>query len=157
MALSTIERVLFLRGVELFAQVPSEELVPVARVAQEVTFDAGERFITQGEVGDCLYVIVDGEASIVIEGVGQVAYRKPKSIIGEMAIISRNPRSAHCVAATDITALRIDYEDFWELLDEQPKLARGVIKVLAQRLDEAVENLRRLSGPAEAAPAVAGA
>ncbi len=142
MTLSTIERVLFLRGVELFGEVHGAALIPVARVAREIHFDAGEPFIRQGDAGDSLYIIVDGEASVVIDEVGQVAQRGPKSIIGEMAIISRKPRSATCIAITDITALKVDFDDFWQLLEEQPELALGVIKVLARRVDEAVENLR---------------
>jgi CRP-like cAMP-binding protein len=43
-----------------------------------------------------------------------------------MALICRRPRSADCVAPTGLTALRIDQEDFWELMDERPALAQGV-------------------------------
>jgi CRP-like cAMP-binding protein len=151
MPLSTIERVMFLKAAELFNQIASEDLVPVAMVAQEVHFSAGETLIRQGDPGDCLYVIVDGEASINIRGVGVVATRKAKSSLGEMGIISRQPRSADCVALTDLTALRIDHDDFWELLAEKPPLALGVIKVLSQRLDEAVANLQKLSPKAGSA------
>ena len=145
MPLSTIERVLFLKGAELFNQIASEDLLPVALVAQEARFNSGETLIRQGDPGDCLYIIVDGEASINIRGVGAVATRASKSSVGEMGIISRQPRSADCVALTDLTALKIDHDDFWELLAEKPPLALGVIKALSQRLDEAVANLRKLS------------
>jgi len=145
MPLSTIERILFLKSAELFNQIASEDLAPVALVAQEIHFNAGEALIRQGDPGDCLYIIVDGEASIVIRGVGQVATRHPRSSIGEMGIISRQPRSADCVALTDLTALKIDHDDFWELLAEKPPLALGVIRALSHRLDEAVANLQKLS------------
>ncbi|UCH27611.1 MAG: Crp/Fnr family transcriptional regulator [Trueperaceae bacterium] len=143
--LSTIERVLFLKGADLFSNIDSEDLVPVAQVAEELHFEAGEAFIRQGELGDCLYLLVDGTVDIVIQGVGVVAQREPKSVIGEMAILSRQPRTADCIAKTDVTALKIGYHDFWELLAEKPPLALGVIKVLAQRLDEAVANLKKLT------------
>ncbi len=151
MPLSTIERILFLKGAELFNQIVSEDLVPVALVAQEAHFTAGETLIRQGDPGDCLYIIVDGEASIHIRGVGAVATRAAKSSLGEMGLISRHPRSADCVALTDVTALRIDHDDFWELLAEKPPLALGVIKALSQRLDEAVANLQK-SSPREGNP-----
>jgi CRP-like cAMP-binding protein len=144
MALSTIERVLFLRGVELFGQIPGEDLVHVAHVCEEVYFDAETKFITQGDIGDCLYILVDGEVDISIEGVGVILHRVSKNIIGEMAIISRNPRSAHCVARSDVTMLKIGYDAFWNLMEEKPMLALGVMRVLSQRLDEANKNLRRL-------------
>ncbi len=144
MSLSTIEKVLFLKGVELFTEIHGEDLVPLARVTHEAHFAPGEVFIRQGDVGDCLYIVVDGEVDIVIQGVGPVAHRSARGVIGEMAVISQQARSADCVAVGEVTALRIDQRDFWELIEEQPAVARGVIKVLAQRLDEAVSNLQRV-------------
>lgn len=144
MTLSTIERVLFLRGVRLFSQIPGEELVAVAHMAHEVTFKTGERFITQGDIGDCLYILVDGSVDIVMEEVGPVAQRRPKDILGELAVISRVPRTAHCIAATDVTVLQIDYDDFWDLMAENSKVALGVIQMLAYLLNETVEQIRVL-------------
>ncbi len=77
--------------------------------------------------------------------------------MGEMAILSERPRSADCVAITDITALRIDRDTFWELLAERPPLALGVIKVLVRRLDEATQRLSSPSSPAAASYAGAQA
>ena len=142
MTLSTMEKVMFLRGVELFREVRHEELVPVAYIAEEVRFPAGTTFIRQGDLGDCCYLIVQGEAQVVVAGVGPVATRPPGSILGEMAIILRRPRSTDCVAHTDITALRINHDDFWALVGAKPALARGVMAVLAARLDEAMAYLR---------------
>jgi CRP-like cAMP-binding protein/HEAT repeat protein len=142
MPLSTIERVLLLKGVELFHHIASEELVPLALIAQEMSFPLGATLIRQGEPGDCLYIIVAGEASINIRGVGTVARRTARDCLGEMGLLSRQPRSADCVALTDITALRIERADFWEVLAEMPALALGVIDTLSQRLDEAVANLQ---------------
>ncbi len=144
MTLSTIERVLLLKSADLFGRLSSEDLAPVAQRAQEVHFQAGETFVRQDDPGDCMYVIVDGQASIVQRGVGQIGTRGPKSTIGEMAIIRYLPRSADCVALTDITALQIEHDDFWELMIERPVVAQGVIKVLAQRLDEATVNLQKV-------------
>jgi len=145
MALSTIERVLLLKSADLFGQLSSEDLAPVAQQAQEVHFRAGEIFIHQDDPGDRMYVIVDGRASVIQRGVGEVGTRGPKSTIGEMAIIRCQPRSADCVALSDITALQIEHDDFWELMDERPVVAQGVIKVLAQRLDEATVNLQKVN------------
>ncbi len=144
MPLSTIERVLFLKSAEIFNGIASEDMVPVALVAQEVRFEAGQTFMHQGEPSDCLYVIVDGEVDIQIPGVGTIATRGPKTSVGEMGIVSHQPRSADCVAHTAVTALKIDHDDFWDVLAEKPPLALGIIRTLVQRLDEAVENLRRL-------------
>ncbi|MGI8828069.1 MAG: cyclic nucleotide-binding domain-containing protein [Chloroflexota bacterium] len=141
--LSTIERVLFLRSADIFSAVTGEDLAPLAMVAQEVRFEAGETFIRHGEAGDCLYVVVDGEVGVVVDGVGQVAVRGPGSVQGEMAILADRPRSVDCVAIDGVLALRVDRDDFLELLAERPTLALGVIKVLTQRLYQATEELSR--------------
>jgi CRP-like cAMP-binding protein len=143
--LSTIERVLFLKSADIFSVVAGEDLAPVAMVAQEVRFAAGETFIQQGEPGDCLYVIVDGEAGVMVGGKGQIAVRGPGSVLGEMAILADQPRSADCAAITDLLTLRVDRDDFLELLAERPPLALGVIKVLTGRLTEATQELSRTS------------
>jgi CRP-like cAMP-binding protein len=135
--LTTIERVLFLRGVDLFAYVPDDVLARVAQVAQIVHFAPGEQFIEQGAAGDCLYVMIDGEAGILVDN-QQVARRLAREVIGELAILDKHPRRATCVAITDITALKIDQNDFTALMEESPALLQGIIKVLIQTLDEAV-------------------
>lgn len=135
--LTTIERVLFLRGVDLFAYVPDDVLARVAQVAQIVHFAPGEQFIEQGSAGDCLYVMIDGEAGILVDN-QQVTRRLAREVIGELAILDKHPRRATCVAITDITALKIDQNDFTALMEESPALLQGIIKVLIQTLDEAV-------------------
>lgn len=146
---STIERVLLLKGVDLFSRIPSEDLAAVAAVASEVHLDAGETFIRQGDAGDCLYLLVEGEVGIVLPGVGRVAVRKAGTSVGEMAILTGQPRSADCVALTEVTALRIDREDFADLLVDQPPVALGIIDVLARRLGEAMDTIQRLKDGAE--------
>jgi AAA family ATP:ADP antiporter len=135
--LSTIEQVLFLRSVDLFRQIPSEDLAQVVQVTRAVRFAPGERFIQQGDVGDSLYLIIDGEVEVVVDGVGTVARRGTKDALGDMALLTDSLRTASCVAASDVLALKIEREDFQALMNEKPELAFGIIKVLVQRLEEA--------------------
>ena len=133
--LTTLEIVLFLKSIELFSRVPDEDLVWVSETTEEVRFSAGETFITEGDAGDCLYVIVAGEASAEVEGVGQVNTMGAREVVGEMAILSDIPRTASCVATTPVTALRIGRSPFLELLRDRPEIAISVIRVLVERLD----------------------
>lgn len=142
MTLSTIERVLFLQSVEVFSAVSGEDLAPLAALAQEIRLAPGEHFIRQGEFGDCLYIIVDGEISITV-GDDQVAVWGAGSVLGEMAVLSGQPRTATCTALTDAFALQVDRDDFMEMLMEHPAMAIGVIGVLTHRLDEASQKLAR--------------
>jgi CRP-like cAMP-binding protein len=142
MTLSTIEKILFLKSVPLFERIPSEELAGVAQIVQTAQFERGERFIRQGDEGDCLYVIVDGEVDVVIDGIGQVGHIGHKNIIGETAILSGNPRNANCIAATSLTVLKLARDDFWELMDERPEIATGIIRVLVDQLAVLIEKLQ---------------
>ncbi len=133
--LSTIERVLFLKSVDLFRQFSGEELVWVAEVAQEIAFPAGEKFIRVGASDNCLYIIVTGQVDVMVENGRKVAEFGPKSAIGEMALFTQQPRTATCVAVDPVTVLKIDQEDFEALLAEKSELALGIIRILAERLE----------------------
>jgi len=142
MALSTIEKVLFLKSIHLFDQIPGEQLVKVAQIAHEVEFEAEAVFIKQGEPGDCLYLVVEGEADVSLEGVGLVNHIQTKSVIGEMAILSGEPRSATCTVTEPLLALKITRPDFWMLLEERSEIALGIIKMLVHHLTLANRNLQ---------------
>jgi CRP-like cAMP-binding protein len=142
MVLSTIEKVLFLKSVHLFDRIPSEQLVKVAQIAQEVEFEPDEVFIKQGEPGDCLYVVVEGTAQVRLDGVGTVSSIQPRGVIGEMAILSGEPRSASCVATGPLMALKIERDDMWTLMEDKPEISLGIIKMLVQNLTFANRQLQ---------------
>ena len=143
MTLSTADKVAVLRSAELFGGMPEEGLNEVAQMAQEVTYQTGEMFIRQGERGDCLYLIVDGEAQVTLEDAGEIGRRGANSVIGELAILWKQPRGASCVAATPLTLLRVSYVDFWQLMETHPRLVRSAIDVLMRRLTEHTDNLKK--------------
>ena len=146
MSLTTVERVLVLRGADIFREIAGEDLVPVAALAEEVRFDEGETFVHVGEAADCLYIVVDGEIAVSVESVGELSRRGPGDVIGEMAIVSRI-RNASCTAAEDVLVLRIGYDAFWELLAEHPPVALGLIRTLVERLEGSLANLAALTRP----------
>jgi CRP-like cAMP-binding protein len=143
MTLSTADKVAALRKAELFGAMSEADLNSVVEMAQEVTYQAGEMFIRQGERGDCLYLIVDGEARVTLDGAGEVGRRGANSVIGELAILWKQPRGASCIAASPLTLLRVSYVDFWQLMETHPRLVRSAIDVLMRRLTEHTDNLKK--------------
>ena len=131
--ISTIEKVLFLKDVDLFSQIPGEDLSQVAQIAKEIYFEQDRQIIKQGEVGDCLYLIIEGEVK-VLSGDQEIARLGEKESVGEMSILDAEPRSASVFAVTDVVLLEIKQEDFYEMISERPEIAQGVIKVLTRRL-----------------------
>lgn len=131
--ISTVEKVLFLKSIDLFSQIPGEDLARVAQIAEELDFEPGERIMQEGEMGDSMYLIVDGVVQ-VFKGPRVVVELSERECVGEMAILDSEPRSASVVARGAVRALRIEREDFYELMNEKAEIARGIIKVLTRRL-----------------------
>jgi len=136
--LSLMEKILFLRRVSLFADLPPPDLKQVAAIASERICPDGETIAVQGEPGDEMYVIVSGKVRVLTgaEPGVEVARRKPGEYVGEMAIISREPRMASLVAAGEVRMLCIAQKQFESLLRERPEISLAVMRVLCARLRE---------------------
>ncbi len=94
---------------------------------------AGEAVFQEGEPGDCMYVILAGEAEIRVKGkyadtigVG--------GIIGEMALLDNSPRSATVVALEDCKLVGVTQEQFLHLIQGTPAFAVKIMRVMADRL-----------------------
>ncbi len=135
--LSTVEKVLFLKSIDLFSQIPGEDLAQVALISTEENREPGEEIFAEGEAGDALYLVLDGKVRVhrndrVIAELGE------RECFGEMAILDAAPRSATVTAVSDSNLLKISREDFQEIMSEKPEIALGIIKVLSRRLRNAI-------------------
>ncbi len=131
--ITTAQKVLFLKGIELFAAVPSEDLVEVAGIATEVYTEASELVFREGDPGDGLYFVVEGTVRVT-QGGRTLAELKAREVFGEMALLDPAPRSATAVAVTPVTLLRVAQDDFTFILRERPEVSLGVLRVLTRRL-----------------------
>jgi len=140
--LSTVERVLFLRKVQLFADLPPDDLRQIASVAEELTFEDGATLAVQGEPGDMLFIIVSGEIIVTTAGDtrGQVELgrRQPGEYVGEMSIISDEMRMATLSALGNVRTLCISQKQFREILRLRPEVALAVMAGLSHRLREQI-------------------
>ena len=131
--LLTVERVAVLHKVPLFGTVPGHDLVPVARLLEEVRVDAGDTFIEQGAVENWLYLIADG---VVRVHIGGHTLREVGSggVVGDLAVLAPAPRSASVTAIEPTLLLRLRSEPFHELLEDHPEVARAIISTVARML-----------------------
>ena len=135
MAMTTIERVIVLQRVALFADTPGRILAAVARRATEVEVAAGEVVIDEGSVEDHLFALVRGRLR-VHRGESTVATLEPGAAVGELAALVPEPRSASVTAVEPSTLLRIEKAVLDELLLDWPELATGVIAALVATIRE---------------------
>ncbi|MBX3231394.1 MAG: cyclic nucleotide-binding domain-containing protein [Labilithrix sp.] len=131
--ITTAEKVLFLKGIELFSAIPSADLVGVALVTEEVEHRAGEVLMREGEIANTLYLILEGTV-IVTKGERVLAELGEREVVGEMALLDAAPRSATVSAATDVSTLELHRDPFEQIMSDRPEIGRGIIKVLTQRL-----------------------
>ncbi len=144
-SMPVIERVLFLRRVPLFDELSPADLGAIAEVAQERSFADGELLASEGELGDELLIVASGIVRVEAGG-SEIARRGPGEVVGEMSLITRDPRMASLVADGDVRAIRIGRREFESMIHDRPDIGIGVMRVLAQRLAEAWRSATRAEG-----------
>src|SRR2546425_598298 len=125
-------------------------LARVSEVCREQKFAVGQQVFKEGEPGNRLFIISEGEVRIsrTIPGSGEeaLAVLKPGACFGEMAIFDRSERSTDAIANTSCTLLTIARSDFELLLDFNRDIAYkvlwSVVRLLSARLRVANDNLR---------------
>jgi CRP-like cAMP-binding protein len=127
-------RVDLIRGLPLFELCSKRDLRRIAALADEREIAAGTDLIREGEPGSEFYVVVDGEVDVRRRG-RRVARLGAGSYVGEIALLSRSPRTATVVAATPLRVLAISGRDFVALVDTLPELWLKVARTLADRVD----------------------
>jgi CRP-like cAMP-binding protein len=135
---SSLESLFRLRQVPLFAGLAAEQLLVVADITKLVRYSPEQTVFVQGSAGRQLYVIVEGAVEVLAAG-KKIAELKTNDCFGEMAVLDRTERSATVRAIAETTLMAMDREDFGDLLDLHPALARGVLTVLAQRVRASLE------------------
>ncbi|MFI5397006.1 MAG: cyclic nucleotide-binding domain-containing protein [Candidatus Binatia bacterium] len=101
--------------------------------ADSRSFAAGQPIFNEGQPGDVMFVVKEGEVDLVVHG-KVVETVGPGGILGEMALIDGNPRSATAVAKTDCQLAPINEARLQFLVQQTPYFAIEVMRVLAKRL-----------------------
>ncbi|TVQ35200.1 MAG: hypothetical protein EA384_16525 [Spirochaetaceae bacterium] len=131
--LTTIERVLALKTADMFSGIPDSVLAHIASIMEEVDAHEGEEFIRKGELGTCMFIIREGRVAIH-DGERKFAELAAGEVVGEMAVLDPQPRSASATAVEETVLLRLDKDPFDSVMADHPSLAQGVISVLCRRL-----------------------
>jgi CRP/FNR family transcriptional regulator, cyclic AMP receptor protein len=124
-----------LAGVPLFADFSKRHLQRLAADTDELTFAPGEAVVREGELGETLFVVLEGEAKVV-RGGRKVGAVLPGDFFGELAAIDAQPRSASVVAVTPLRVLRLFRRHLSALLKDEPqvtlKLLDGIVRRIRQ-------------------------
>ena len=122
-----------IRSVPLFARCTRRELERIARAADEIDLPEGTALTREGETGREFVVIAEGTAEVRRRG------RKLRSLsdgdyVGEIALLTKSPRTATVTATSPVRALVITDRAFRSMVEESPEIAAKVLETLAERL-----------------------
>lgn len=134
---TTLEKTIFLKGVSLFKDLSGEDVSQLAHIAEEVRFSPLETIFKEGDVGNSMFIIVDGNVRIHKDE-KDIATLSKGEFIGEMALLDQDPRSASATTEEETVMLRIEGQDFYDLMASRMEIMQGIVKVLTGRLREAI-------------------
>ena len=129
----TVEKVMFLRSVGIFSSVGDEYLADIAQRMDEVHMAAGHTLFKKGDTGTLMYVIVNGKIRIHVDD-DTLAELGELDVLGEMAALDPEPRSASATTIEDTTLLSLGNDDLRQLMEIDAELASGIIRMLCRRL-----------------------
>ena len=141
--LTTIEKVLILKTVSIFAETPDDVLAEVATILTEVEVTSGTLIFAKGDPGNCLYMIVSGGVRIH-DGDNTLRELSERAVFGEMSVLDLQPRSASVTALEDTCLLRLDQAPLYELMADRIEVARGIIRVLSLKFRESIQDVAAL-------------
>jgi flavin reductase (DIM6/NTAB) family NADH-FMN oxidoreductase RutF len=116
----------------VFSSLPAEILDAITSEGDERIFEAGELVVREGDPGDELFVVLDGEARVERKGTPLATFRAGE-FFGEIAVFDGRPRSADVVAATRLRTLAISRDLIREALTREPRAAWAMLETLAVR------------------------
>jgi CRP/FNR family transcriptional regulator len=108
-----------------------------------------EVIVRQGESGDCMYVIQEGQVQVIREDEGKqliLATLGKGDFFGEMSIFEREVRSATVRALGEARILTIDKRTFLRRVKEDPTLAFNILKMMSRRIRNLDEELLSVKG-----------
>ena len=124
-----------LAGVPLFAGLSKRHLAHLADAADEVAFAPGESIVRQGDLGETLFVLLEGQAKVV-RGGRSVAKLLPGQFFGELSAVDGGPRTASVVADTPVLALRVFRRTLADLLQTEPNVTVRMLEGMSRRIRE---------------------
>jgi CRP-like cAMP-binding protein len=122
-----------MKSVPLFARCSKRELTEIASIADELDLDAGSTLTKQGARGQEFVVIAEGAADVVRNG-KRVNRLGSGDFLGEIALITAQPRTATVKTTAPTRILVVSASDFRRLLRRTPSIQEKVLEALAERL-----------------------
>ena len=132
------EKIMLLKGIELFESLSVGELAAIASVVEEIDYPVDEIIIKEGSAGDTLFLMIEGEVS-VIKDLGEINEVEIDRMtdgeyFGEMALFEDTVRSVSIRTEKPSCFMVLHKQEFKEIIREYPQIALEICKVLSGRI-----------------------
>lgn len=131
-ALNIVEKVIALEAVDLFKNLTAEQTSRIASIAGEISVAPGHEIIDGKKDVDSLYVILDGEVELIRDG--KMLFKAQRGeVLGSWSLFDVEPMGVTAKAITDVRLLRINRNDFYELLSDNMQITQTIFSTLVRR------------------------
>jgi len=128
-----IEKVLLLKNSDIFQNCKETDLIEIASICREQHVDKTAAIFKKDDSGNCVYFIYKGQVSIH-DGEHQLALLSENELFGELSLLDSEARSASATAITECILLKIEQEDFYDVVATNTDILKGIMKTLCKRL-----------------------
>jgi formate hydrogenlyase transcriptional activator len=138
--LTIIEKALFLQDIDIFKYTLTEDLAHIAEITKEIEYKPDEIIFNEGEISDAMYMVIEGRVRLT-RGDQEVMIADKKDVFGTWALFDDEPRVATAISLGETRLLRIDKEDFVDLLADHVRITQSILKTVVKRLRNLMERL----------------
>jgi CRP-like cAMP-binding protein len=131
--LTIVEKVIILQDIDIFEHTLTEDLAHIATITEEIEVPKDKVIFTEDDIPDAMYMVIEGSVRLEREG-QEVMVVGDKEVFGSWALFDDEPRVVTATTVEDCSLLRIDKEDFIDLLADHVQITRSVLKTMVKRL-----------------------
>jgi CRP-like cAMP-binding protein len=135
---TTVEKVLLLQKVDLLSAARTEDLSRLASISEEVLYPEGAVIFEEGRPADGLYVIIRGHVAL-LKGGDEIVSLGEEEALGAWSLFEAEPPVTSAKATRESLLLRVDREDFYDLLLDYPEMGESILKALVRRFRKLVK------------------
>lgn len=131
--LVAVEKVIFLQDVDIFRLISTEDLARVAAITEEIECKAGHALFKINDLSDSMYMVIEGKVKLDRNS-EIVMVASHKDVFGTWALFDDEARVVNATVIEQSTLLKIDKEDFIDLLADNVRITRSVLKAMVVKL-----------------------
>ncbi len=131
--LTAVEKVIFLQDVDIFQLISTEDLARVATITEEIEYKDGQELFKINDLSDSMYMVIEGKVKMDRDD-QTVMIAAHKDVFGTWALFDDETRVVNATVIEQSTLLKIDKDDFIDLLADNVRITQSVLKAMVVKL-----------------------